>query len=47
MLGALWKVLGLDIKLLEKVVVEYFSKKEGVDIQAEKDALRQVTIYQL
>ena len=39
MLGALWSLLDLKRKVLEKEVVEYFSKKEGVDIEAEKRCL--------
>ncbi len=39
MLGAMWSLLQLKRKVLEKEVVEYFSKKEGVDIEAEKRCL--------
>ena len=39
MLGSIWKVLGQDIKTLTDSVVKYFSKKEGIDIEAEKRCL--------
>lgn len=39
MLGSIWKVLGQDIKTLTDSVVKYLSKKEGVDIEAEKRCL--------
>lgn len=39
-LGSIWKVLGLDIKVLVKVVLDYFSQKEGVDLDAEKRCLQ-------
>ena len=39
-LASIWKAIGLDIKVLESVIVEYFSKKKGVDIQAEKRCLK-------
>lgn len=39
MLGALWNILSLPKKILEREIVRYFSKKEGVDIEAEKRCL--------
>lgn len=39
MLGAVWSMLKLPRKVLEKEIVEYFSKKKGVDIEAEKRCL--------
>jgi len=39
MLGSIWKVLGLDIKILTKVVLEYFAQKGGIDLEAEKRCL--------
>ena len=39
MLGAVWSLLKLNRKVLEKEVVEYFSKKKGIDIEAEKRCL--------
>lgn len=40
MLGSIWKIFDINIKVLEKVIVEYFSKKKGIDIDAEKRCLR-------
>ncbi len=39
-LGIVWKSLNLNISVLEKVIVEYFSKKKNVDIYAEKRCLK-------
>ncbi len=39
MLGSVWRVLGLDIKILQKIVIEYFAQKEGIDLEAEKRCL--------
>ena len=39
MLGSIWKVLGQDINTLNDSVVRYFSKKKGIDIEAEKRCL--------
>jgi Pyruvate/2-oxoacid:ferredoxin oxidoreductase gamma subunit len=39
MLGSVWKVLGQDINTLNDSVVRYFSKKKGIDIEAEKRCL--------
>jgi len=39
MLGSIWKVLGLDIKVLQKVVIDFFIQKEGIDLEAEKRCL--------
>lgn len=41
MLGGIWKVFGLDIMILEKVVLEFFSHKEGVDLDAESRCLHE------
>lgn len=38
-LGSIWKILGLDIKELVKVVLQYFAQKEGIDLEAEKRCL--------
>jgi len=40
MLGSIWKIFDIDLKILEKVIVEYFSRKKGIDIEAEKRCLR-------
>ncbi len=39
MLGSAWQAMNLDIKVLESVVINYFSNKKDVDIQAEKKCL--------
>lgn len=38
-LGSIWKVLGLDLKVLMKVVLDFFTQKGGVDLDAEKRCL--------
>jgi 2-oxoglutarate/2-oxoacid ferredoxin oxidoreductase subunit alpha len=35
MLGFLWKVLGLDTKVLERIIRRHFAKKKNIDIEAE------------
>jgi len=40
LLGVLWKIFNADLSILEKIVVDYFSKKEGTDIEAEKRCLK-------
>lgn len=40
MLGSIWKMLGLELKVLEEVIVKYFSKKKEIDLQAEKRCLK-------
>lgn len=39
MLGIVWRIMGLNIKVLEKVVIDYFSKKKNIDLLAEKRCL--------
>lgn len=39
-LGCISKMFGIDLKILEKVLVNYFSKKKGIDIDAEKRCLK-------
>lgn len=41
MLAGIWKVLGLDLKILQKIVIDYFATKEGVDLEAEKRCLKE------
>lgn len=40
MLGAIWKVIGLDFKVLERVIRKYFSTKKNIDIEAEVRCLK-------
>jgi len=39
-LGAFWKSINLELKVLDKIVLDYFSKKKGVDLEAEKRCLK-------
>jgi len=39
-LGLFWKVINLDLSILEKIVLDYFSRKKGVDLKAEKRCLK-------
>lgn len=39
MLGSIWKVMDLDIKVLENVITNYFSKKKNIDLLSEKKCL--------
>jgi 2-oxoglutarate/2-oxoacid ferredoxin oxidoreductase subunit alpha len=39
-IGVVWKLINQNIKVLQKEVIEYFSKKEGIDLEAEKRCLQ-------